>query len=229
LEALLETGKPVVLVLFAGRPLTLTWENEHVPAILNVCFGGTETRKAVADVLFGDVNPSGKLPATFPQNVGQIPLYYSAKNTRRPLAVGAWFEKFRSNYLDVTNEPLYPFGYGLSYTTFTYGDIRLDKNSMKADEKITATITVSNTGDYDGEEVVQLYIRDLVGSVTRPVKELKGFQKIFLKHGESQDVVFEIGVEDLKFYNNELEFVAEPGDFKLFIGTNSQDVKEVGF
>ena len=215
--------------MFAGRPLTLTWENEHVPAILNVWFGGTETGKAVADVLFGDVNPSGKLPATFPQNVGQIPLYYSAKNTGRPLADGAWFEKFRSNYLDVTNEPLYPFGYGLSYTTFTYGDIRLDKNSMKADEKITATITVSNTGDYDGEEVVQLYIRDLVGSVTRPVKELKGFQKIFLKHGESQDVVFEIGVEDLKFYNNELEFVAEPGDFKLFIGTNSQDVKEVGF
>lgn len=229
LQALLKTGKPVVLVLFAGRPLTLTWENEHVPAILNVWFGGTETGKAVADVLFGDVNPSGKLPATFPQNVGQIPLYYSAKNTGRPLADGAWFEKFRSNYLDVTNEPLYPFGYGLSYTTFTYGDIRLDKNSMKADEKITATITVSNTGDYDGEEVVQLYIRDLVGSVTRPVKELKGFQKIFLKHGESQDVVFEIGVEDLKFYNNELEFVAEPGDFKLFIGTNSQDVKEVGF
>lgn len=229
LEALLKTGKPVVLVLFAGRPLTLTWEHEHVPAILNVWFGGTETGKAVADVLFGDVNPSGKLPATFPQNVGQIPLYYSAKNTGRPLADDAWFEKFRSNYLDVTNEPLYPFGYGLSYTTFTYDNIRLDKNSMKADEKLTATVTVSNTGDYDGEEVIQLYIRDLVGSVTRPVKELKGFQKIFLKRGESQDVVFEIGVEDLKFYNNALEFVAEPGDFKLFIGTNSEDVKEVEF
>lgn len=229
LDALLKTGKPVVLVLFAGRPLTLTWEHEHVPAILNVWFGGTETGKAVADVLFGDVNPSGKLPATFPQNVGQIPLYYSAKNTGRPLADGAWFEKFRSNYLDVTNEPLYPFGYGLSYTTFTYGDVRLDKNSIKADEKITATVTVSNTGDYDGEEVVQLYIRDLVGSVTRPVKELKGFQKILLRKGESRDIVFEIDVEDLKFYNNALEFVAEPGDFKLFIGTNSQEVKEAEF
>ncbi|NGM63747.1 beta-glucosidase BglX [Sphingobacterium sp. SGR-19] len=229
LEALLKTGKPVVLVLFTGRPLTLTWEHGHVPAILNVWFGGTETGKAVADVLFGDVNPSGKLPATFPQNVGQIPLYYSAKNTGRPLAAGAWFEKFRSNYLDVTNEPLYPFGYGLSYTTFTYGDIQLDKNCMKADEKITATVTVTNSGNYDGEEVVQLYIRDLVGSVTRPVKELKGFQKIFLKKGESRDVVFEIDVEDLKFYNNALEFVAEPGDFKLFIGTNSSDVKETNF
>ncbi|PRD47156.1 beta-glucosidase BglX [Sphingobacterium haloxyli] len=229
LEALIKTGKPVVLVLFAGRPLTLTWENEHVPAILNVWFGGTETGKAVADVLFGDVNPSGKLPATFPQNVGQIPLYYSAKNTGRPLAEGAWFEKFRSNYLDVTNEPLYPFGYGLSYTTFTYGDIQLDKNSMKADEKIIATVKVTNNGHYDGEEVVQLYVRDLVGSITRPVKELKGFQKIFLKKGESRDVTFEISVEDLKFYNNELEFVAEPGDFKLFIGTNSSDVKEANF
>jgi len=229
LEALLETGKPVVLVLFAGRPLTLTWEHEHVPAILNVWFGGTETGKAVADVLFGDVNPSGKLPATFPQNVGQIPLYYSAKNTGRPLAVGAWFEKFRSNYLDVTNEPLYPFGYGLSYTTYTYSDIQLDKTNMKADEKITATVTVTNSGNYDGEEVVQLYIRDLVGSVTRPVKELKGFQKISLKKGESQNVFFEIGVEDLKFYNGTLEFVAEPGDFKLFIGTNSSDVKEADF
>lgn len=229
LEALLKTGKPVVLVLFAGRPLTLTWEHEHVPAILNVWFGGTETGKAVADVLFGDVNPSGKLPATFPQNVGQIPLYYSAKNTGRPLAKDAWFEKFRSNYLDVTNEPIYPFGYGLSYTTFTYGDIQLDKNTMLADDNINATITVSNTGNYDGEEVVQLYIRDLVGSVTRPVKELKGFQKVFLKKGESRDITFEIGMEDLKFYNHDLEFLAEPGDFKLFIGTNSSDVKEAGF
>ncbi|HLT87580.1 MAG TPA: beta-glucosidase BglX [Sphingobacterium sp.] len=229
LEALLKTGKPVVLVLFAGRPLTLTWEHEHVPAILNVWFGGTETGKAVADVLFGDVNPSGKLPATFPQNVGQIPLYYSTKNTGRPLAAGAWFEKFRSNYLDVTNEPLYPFGYGLSYTKFAYSNIQLDKNSMKADEKITATVTITNSGDYDGEEVVQLYIRDLVGSVTRPLKELKGFQKIFLKKGESRDVVFGIGIEDLKFYNNELDFIAEPGKFKLFIGTNSSDVKEAEF
>lgn len=229
LEVLLKTGKPVVLVLFAGRPLTLTWEHEHVPAILNVWFGGTETGKAVADVLFGDVNPSGKLPATFPQNVGQIPLYYSAKNTGRPLADDAWFEKFRSNYLDVTNEPLYPFGYGLSYTTFSYSDITLDKNVLDTAGSLTATVTVSNTGDYDGEEVVQLYIRDLVGSVTRPVKELKGFQKIFLKKGESRDIRFEITIDDLKFYNNELAFVAEPGDFKVFIGTSSSDAKAADF
>ncbi len=229
LDALLKTGKPVVLVLFTGRPLTLTWEQEHVPAILNVWFGGTETGKAVADVLFGDAIPSGKLPATFPKNVGQIPLYYSAKNTGRPLAEGAWFQKFRSNYLDVDNDPLYPFGYGLSYTTFAYSDIILDKNSMRSGDKIKATIALSNTGNYDGEEVVQLYIRDLVGSVTRPLKELKGFQKVFLKKGESREIAFEISIEDLKFYNNNLEFVAEPGDFKLFIGTNSRDVKEATF
>lgn len=229
LEALMKTGKPVVLVLFAGRPLTLTWENEHVPAILNVWFGGTETGKAVADVLFGDVNPSGKLPATFPQNVGQIPLYYSSKNTGRPLANGAWFEKFRSNYLDVTNEPLYPFGYGLSYTTFSYSNITLDKNVLDSAGSIMATVSVTNMGEYDGEEVVQLYIRDLVGSVTRPVKELKGFQKVFLKKGESRDIRFEITIDDLKFYNNKLDFVAEPGDFKIFIGTNSSDVKEADF
>src|SRR5690606_31061829 len=229
LEALVKTGKPVVLVLFAGRPLTLTWENEHVPAILNVWFGGTETGKAVADVLFGDVNPSGKLPVTFPQNVGQIPLYYSTKNTGRPLASGAWFEKFRSNYLDITNEPLYPFGYGLSYTTFSYSDIQLDKNTLGVNDKITATVSITNTGNYDGEEVVQLYIRDLVGSITRPVKELKGFQKISLKKGESRNITFEISVEDLKFYNNDLEFVAEPGDVKLSIGTDSKEVKEAEF
>ncbi|HLS94317.1 MAG TPA: beta-glucosidase BglX [Sphingobacterium sp.] len=229
LEALLQTGKPVVLVLFTGRPLTLTWEHEHVPAILNVWFGGTETGKAVADVLFGDVNPSGKLPATFPQNVGQIPLYYSAKNTGRPLAEGAWFQKFRSNYLDVNNQPLYPFGYGLSYSTFEYSDIRLDKNSITADEKVLATVTVKNAGNYDGEEVVQLYLRDIYASVTRPVKELKAFQKIFLKKGESRDVSFEIGIDDLKFYNNELQWEAEPGDFVVFIGTNSRDLKEAKF
>ncbi|MFD1770515.1 beta-glucosidase BglX [Sphingobacterium suaedae] len=229
LEALLQTGKPVVLVLFAGRPLTLTWENEHVPAILNVWFGGTETGKAVADVLFGDVNPSGKLPATFPQNVGQIPLYYSAKTTGRPLAEGAWFQKFRSNYLDVTNEPLFPFGYGLSYSSFTYSDIQLSQTNLSPGEKITATVTVKNNGAFDGEEVVQLYLRDIYASITRPVKELKGFQKIFLKKGESRKVSFEIGVDDLKFYNNELQWVAEPGDFKLFIGANSRDVKEAQF
>ncbi|WP_207424905.1 beta-glucosidase BglX [Desertivirga brevis] len=229
LKALLQTGKPVVLVLFTGRPLALKWEDENVPAILNVWFGGTEAGNAVADVLFGDVNPSGKLTATFPQNVGQVPLFYNHKNTGRPLAQGKWFEKFRSNYLDVSNDPLYPFGFGLSYTTFNYGDIKLDKSSFKPGEKITASISVSNTGSREGQEVVQLYIRDLVGSVTRPVKELKGFQKIHLKAGESRTVQFDITEEDLKFYNSDLNFVAEPGDFKLFIGTNSRDVKEADF
>lgn len=229
LQALLKTGKPVVLVLFTGRPLTLTWEDKHVPAILNIWFGGTETGKAVADVLFGDINPSGKLPATFPQNVGQIPLYYSHKNTGRPLASGEWFQKFRSNYLDVTNEPLYPFGYGLSYTSFDYSDILLDKTSFSPGEAIQADITITNTGNYDGEEIVQLYIRDLVGSVTRPVKELKGFQKIFLKKGERKTVSFRLTEEDLKFYNQNLEYTAEPGDFKIFIGPNSKDTKEIDF
>ncbi|MGJ1390462.1 beta-glucosidase BglX [Sphingobacterium spiritivorum] len=224
LQALLKTGKPVVLVLFTGRPLTLTWENEHVPAILNVWFGGTETGKAVADVLFGDVNPSGKLPATFPKNVGQIPLYYNAKTTGRPLEQGKWFQKFRSNYLDVDNDPLYPFGYGLSYTAFQYNNIRLNTSKLQKQGKIKVTVDVKNTGKYDGEEVVQLYIRDMVGSVTRPVKELKGFQKIAFKAGETKAVEFELTEEDLKFYNEKLEFVAEPGEFEVYVGTNSRDV-----
>lgn len=224
LQALLKTGKPVVLVLFTGRPLTLTWENEHVPAILNVWFGGTETGKAVADVLFGDVNPSGKLPATFPKNVGQIPLYYNAKTTGRPLEQGKWFQKFRSNYLDVDNDPLYPFGYGLSYTAFQYNNLRLSTSKLQKQGKITVTVDVKNTGKYDGEEVVQLYIRDMVGSVTRPVKELKGFQKIAFKAGETKAVEFELTEEDLKFYNEKLEFVAEPGEFEVYVGTNSRDV-----
>ncbi|MGJ1285453.1 beta-glucosidase BglX [Sphingobacterium spiritivorum] len=224
LQALLKTGKPVVLVLFTGRPLTLTWENEHVPAILNVWFGGTETGKAVTDVLFGDVNPSGKLPATFPKNVGQIPLYYNAKTTGRPLEQGKWFQKFRSNYLDVDNDPLYPFGYGLSYTAFQYNNLRLSTSKLQKQGKITITVDVKNTGKYDGEEVVQLYIRDMVGSVTRPVKELKGFQKIAFKAGETKAVEFELTEEDLKFYNEKLEFVAEPGEFEVYVGTNSRDI-----
>lgn len=229
LQELLKTGKPVVLVLFTGRPLVLTWEEEHVPAILNVWFGGSEAAYAISDVLFGDVNPSGKLTATFPQNVGQIPLFYNHKNTGRPLQEGRWFEKFRSNYLDVSNEPLYPFGYGLSYTTFAYSDIHLSSTEMSADGKLTATVTVTNTGSRDGAEVVQLYIRDLVGSVTRPVKELKGFEKIFLKAGESRKVSFSITPELLKFYNYDLQFVCEPGDFDVMIGGNSRDVKKARF
>lgn len=229
LQELLKTGKPVVLVLFTGRPLVLTWEEEHVPAILNVWFGGSEAAYAISDVLFGDVNPSGKLTATFPQNVGQIPLFYNHKNTGRPLQEGRWFEKFRSNYLDVSNEPLYPFGYGLSYTTFAYSDIHLSSTEMSADGELTATVTVTNTGSRDGAEVVQLYIRDLVGSVTRPVKELKGFEKIFLKAGESRKVSFSITPELLKFYNYDLQFVCESGDFDVMIGGNSRDVKKARF
>ncbi|WP_285059930.1 beta-glucosidase BglX [Pedobacter ginsengisoli] len=224
LHALLKTGKPVVLVLFSGRPLVLNWENENVPAILNVWFGGTEAGAAITDVLFGDVNPSGKLTATFPQNVGQIPLYYSHKNTGRPLQEGKWFSKFRSNYLDVSNDPLYPFGYGLSYTTFEYSNLSLSSKALKSGGSITASISVKNTGSREGKEVVQLYIQDLVGSSTRPVKQLKGFQKISLDPGEAKTLTFKITEEDLKFYNTNLKFAAEPGDFKVYIGGNSRDV-----
>ena len=229
LEALLATGKPVVLTLFTGRPLVLGWEQEHVPAILNVWFGGSEAGYAIGDVLFGDVNPSGKLTMTFPQNEGQIPLYYAHKNTGRPLAEGHWFEKFRSNYLDVSNEPLYPFGYGLSYTTFEYSDVKLDKTAINQNGELTATVTVTNTGSRDGAEVVQLYIRDVVGSVTRPVKELKGFEKVFLKAGESKEISFKITPDLLKFYNYDLDYVCEPGDFDVMIGGSSRDVKSASF
>lgn len=229
LQELLKTGKPVVLVLFTGRPLVLNWEQANVPAILNVWFAGSEAGLAIGDVLFGDVNPSGKLTTTFPKSVGQIPLFYNHKNTGRPLADGAWFQKFRSNYIDIDNEPLYPFGFGLSYTTFSYSDVTLDKTSMTDKGGLTATVTVTNTGKRDGAEVVQLYIRDLVGSVTRPVKELKGFEKIFLKAGESKKVSFKITPESLKFYNYNLDFVCEPGDFEVMIGRDSQDVKKATF
>lgn len=229
LKELLKTGKPVVLVLFTGRPLTLTWENENVPAILNVWFGGTEAAYAIGDVLFGDVNPSGKLTTTFPQNVGQIPLYYNHKNTGRPLAEGKWFEKFRSNYLDVSNDPLYPFGYGLSYSNFDYSDVKLSSTQIDANGELTASVTVTNKSKVDGAEVVQLYIRDVVGSVTRPVKELKGFEKVFIKAGESKTVNFKITPEMLKFYDYDLNFVFEPGDFDVMIGGNSRDVKNARF
>lgn len=229
LKELLKTGKPVVLVLFTGRPLTLTWENENVPAILNVWFGGTEAAYAIGDILFGDVNPSGKLTTTFPQNVGQIPLYYNHKNTGRPLADGKWFEKFRSNYLDVSNDPLYPFGFGLSYSNFDYSDVKLSSTQIDANGELTASVTVTNNSKVDGAEVVQLYIRDVVGSVTRPVKELKGFEKVFIKAGESKTVNFKITPEMLKFYDYDLNFVFEPGDFDVMIGGNSRDVKSARF
>ena len=228
IKALLKTGKPVVLVLFTGRPLALKWEEENVPAILNVWFGGSEAGDAIADVLFGDVNPSGKLSTTFPQNVGQVPIYYAHKNTGRPLS-GPWFQKFQSNYLDVSNEPLYPFGFGLSYTEFGYSDVKLSANEMTPADSLRVSIDVTNKGTRDGSEVVQLYIRDLVGSVTRPVKELKGFQKISLKAGETQTVNFVLSIKDLSFYNSDLKFVAEPGEFHVFVGGNSRDVKQAAF
>ena len=224
-----KTGKPIVLVLFTGRPLALKWEQENITAILNVWFPGSEAGSAIADVLFGDVNPSGKLSTTFPQNIGQIPLYYAHKNTGRPLPDGAWFKKFRSNYLDVSNDPLYPFGFGLSYTTFDYSNFKLSGTTLKAGQKLTAYVTVTNTGKVPGAEVVQLYVHDMVGSITRPVKELKDFSKIMLQPGESKVVPFTITEETLKFYNSALRFVAEPGDFKMFVGTNSRDVQTVDF
>ena len=230
LQALLKTGKPVVLVLFTGRPLVLVEENEIVPAILNVWFPGSEAGSAIADVLFGKESPSGKLTATFPRSVGQVPIYYNHKNTGRPLSnKEGKFEKFRSNYIDERNEPLYPFGFGLSYTTFSYSNLKISSAVINFKEKLNVTIDVTNTGNYDGKEVVQLYIRDLVGSVTRPVRELKGFQKIDLKKGQMQKVLFELSIEDLKFYNSNLKFEAEPGRFEIFVGTNSNTENKVNF
>ena len=227
LKELVATGKPVVLVLFAGRPMVLKWETENVPAILNTWFGGTEAGNAIADVLFGEVNPSGKLSTSFPQNIGQIPIFYNHKNTGRPLQNGKWFQKFKSNYLDVSNEPLYPFGFGLSYSQFDYGNIKINKDVLKGDQVLEASIKVSNNSSVRGKEVVQLYIRDMVGSVTRPVKELRGFQKVEIDAGETKEITFTITTEDLKFYNYDLEYVWEPGEFEVMIGGNSRDVRSV--
>ena len=233
LNALLKTGKPVVLVLFTGRPLAITEENDKVPAILNVWFPGSEAGLAISDVLFGDVNPSGKLTATFPRNVGQVPIYYNHKNTGRPLSdektKKGEFEKFKSNYLDVANTPLYPFGYGLSYTTFEYSNMKLSSSKMNASGNIKVSVDVTNSGNYDGKEVVQLYIRDLVGSVTRPVKELKGFEKVMIKKGETKTVSFTITAEELKFYDSNLDYVAETGQFEVFIGSNSEASLKASF
>ena len=224
LKALLATGKPVVLVLFNGRPLTLSWEDANVPAILDVWFAGSEAGDAIADVLLGKVNPSGKLSMSFPQNVGQIPIYYNHKNTGRPLT-GKWFSKFQSNYIDVPNEPLYPFGYGLSYTHFEYSNFVLSSTQLKGNQKLMATVNVKNTGGVKGKEVVQLYIRDVVGSATRPVQELKGFQKIELAAGEEKKISFEITPALLKFYNPDLKYDWESGEFSIMVGPNSRDVQ----
>ncbi len=231
LEALLTTGKPVVLVLFTGRPLALKWESENVPAVLNVWFGGSESGLAIADVLFGDVNPSGRLSVTFPQNLGQVPVFYNHKNTGRPLE-GQWFQKFKSNYLDVPNEPLFPFGFGLSYSSITQGAMNLSSTQLQGEEKLVVSVPVTNHSDRAGKEVVQLYIRDLIGSTTRPVKELKDFQKIDLKAGESKTVTFEVTTDDLMYYTYDPEkndqsmlYDWEPGEFQIMVGSNSRDVQ----
>jgi beta-glucosidase len=224
LKALVKTGKPIVLVLMNGRPLTLPWENDNIAAILEAWAPGTEAGNAVADVLFGNYNPSGKLTATFPRSVGQIPIYYNHKNTGRPYN-GQGSGKFKSYYMDISNDPLYPFGYGLSYTHFDYSDLTLSKNNLKDDETLTATVTVTNTGKYAGEETVQLYISDPVASVTRAVKDLKGFKKVFLQPGEKKQVSFTVTTALLKFYNSELKYDWEPGEFIIQAGTNSADTK----
>jgi beta-glucosidase len=222
LKALKNTGKPVVLILMSGRPLLLTWEHNNMDAILETWFGGTKAGDAIADVLFGDSNPSGKITMTFPRSLGQIPVYYNHKNTGRPFNE---HNVFTSKYMDVSNEPLYPFGYGLSYTTFEYSGLQLSDSTLTGKGSITASVLLKNTGDREGIETVQLYIRDLVGSITRPVKELKGFQKVSLQPGESKTVGFTITPDLLKFYNADLQYVAEPGEFQVFIGCSST-VKE---
>ncbi|MEO8232793.1 MAG: beta-glucosidase BglX [Ignavibacteriota bacterium] len=225
-KELYKTGKPIIVVLMNGRPLSINWLNNNANAILETWFAGTMTGDAVAKVLFGDYNPSGKLPVTFPRTVGQIPIYYNHKNTGRP---GNENNRYTSKYIDLPITPLYPFGYGLSYTTFTYNDFELSKNKIKGEDSLIVYVKVKNNGIYDGEEVVQMYIQDLVGSVTRPVKELKGFKKIMLKRGEEKTVNFTISEKDLRFTAADMKFKSEPGLFKVYIGTNSVDVLETNF
>ncbi|MBC7998657.1 MAG: glycoside hydrolase family 3 C-terminal domain-containing protein [Leptolyngbya sp.] len=218
LKALKQTGKPIVLVLMNGRPMTLEWENANLNAILETWFAGTKAGDAIVDTLFGTANPSGKLSITFPRNVGQIPIYYNAKSTGRPFTPN---EKFHSQYLDVPNTPLFPFGYGLSYTNFEYSDVSLSSPTLRPDQTLAITATIKNTGRVTGVETAQLYVRDFVGSITRPVKELKGFEKVELKPGESKIVTFKLTSDDLPFYDSDLKYVAEPGEFQVFVGPNS--------
>ncbi|MEZ4884666.1 MAG: glycoside hydrolase family 3 N-terminal domain-containing protein [Chitinophagales bacterium] len=226
LEAIHATGKPIIAVVMAGRPLTISWMDENIPAIVNAWHLGTMTGPAIVDVLLGDYNPSGKLVITFPRNVGQIPIYYAMKNTGRPFNAT---DKYTSKYIDVPNEPLYPFGYGLSYTTFEYSDLKVNKTEMGMDETLEVSVKITNTGKMDGLETVQLYIRDLVGSTTRPVKDLRAFRKVSLKAGGDETITFKLTSEDLKYYNQQMEFVAESGDFKVFVGGSSVDVLEADF
>lgn len=225
-KELLKTGKPIIAVLMNGRPLSINWLNDNADAILETWFAGTMTGDAVAQVLFGDYNPSGKLPVTFPRTVGQVPIYYNHKNTGRP---GDEKNRYTSKYLDLPLTPLYPFGYGLSYTNFDYSDVTLSNSKLTNKDSLVVTVKVKNTGNYDGEEVVQLYVQDLVGSVTRPVKELKGFKKILLKSGEEKSVDFIIHEKDLRFTAADMKFKSEPGLFKVYVGTNSVDLIESQF
>lgn len=230
MEALLATGKPVVMLNFSGRPTVMEWESKNVPAILNVWFGGSEAADAIADVLFGDVNPSGKLTASMPYNEGQIPVYYNHFNTGRPKnPSNPAYQKYCSNYFEIPNKPLYPFGYGLSYTDFDYSDFKLDSNTLAADGAINASVKVTNTGDRAGDEIVQFYIRDVAGSVARPVKELKHFERISLAPGESRTVNFRITPDALRFYDYKLDFVAEPGEFRVMAGPDSERLSELTF
>jgi beta-glucosidase len=228
-EEIIKTGKPVAVVLFNGRPLAIPELDKITPAILESWIGGTEAGNGIADIIFGDLNPSAKLTMTFPLDVGQIPIFYNFKNTGRPINPKNPYEKYKSNYLDSPNTPLYPFGYGLSYTTFSYSEIKLEKKSFKPYEKIIASIDVTNTGQMDGEEIVQLYVHEKVGDVTRPVKELKGFRKVFIRKGATVTVTFNISPGQLSYYHQNMEYKTDPGDFIVFIGTNSVDTKEADF
>lgn len=229
LQELKKLGKPIVLVLMSGRPNSFEWAAENVDAILHAWYPGTMGGLAVADVLTGAYNPSGKLPITFPRTVGQVPIFYNAKNTGRPYTAAKQGEKYLSRYLNTPNTPRYAFGHGLSYTSFAYSPITLDKAVIRPGERLTASVTVTNTGSRDGEEVVQLYVQDLVGSVTRPVKELKGFRKLMIPRGRSAKVSFTLSSEDLAFHRADMTFGAEPGAFKLYIGTASDRVSEADF
>ena len=223
------TGKPVIVVLFTGRPLALQNAEPYADAILNVWMGGTDAAGAIVDVLGGAVNPTAKLTMTFPRVTGQCPIYYNHKNTGRPMAEGAWFTRYVSNYIDIVNEPLYPFGFGLSYSKYEYGEVALDKSEMNENGTVIASVKVTNVSDVDGEEIVQLYIHDKIRSITPPVKELKGYRRVALKAGESKIVQFTIDSQLLKFYNSELQFVAEPGEFEVMIGGSSDSVKKAVF
>ena len=216
-KTVMKAGKPTVAVLFNGRPLLLEELNATVPAILETWYGGTEAGNGIADVLFGDYNPAGKLTMTFPRNMGQIPVFYNAKNTGRPYDPKDPGAKYVSRYLDSPNDPLFPFGYGLSYTTFAYSGLK----ATVSNNTITVTVDLANTGNYDGQEVAQLYVRDKVGSITRPVKELRGFKKIMLKKGEKTTLTFTLTTDDLAFYHPDLKKYWEPGEFVIYVGTSS--------